>query len=180
MRKLFCRQPSNRSVLCFNGAALFQVRKLIKIGNVHYLGIRLQWGRTFSSAETFPIRWTQNRSPLGFNGAALFQVRKRFGLFRGGALAYWLQWGRTFSSAETSQTTRPLQSATPLQWGRTFSSAETKIGCPSQAPAARASMGPHFFKCGNSSMQTKNKLHGYRFNGAALFQVRKLRNIRRI
>ena len=36
-----------------------------------------------------------------------------------------------------------------------------------------ASMGPHFFKCGNLSMMSNQPDNFNRFNGAALFQVRK-------
>ena len=36
-----------------------------------------------------------------------------------------------------------------LQWGRTFSSAETKNSSPNPIATEQASMGPHFFKCGN-------------------------------
>ena len=88
---------------------------------------KLQWGRTFSSAEN--RRQTRHhRASISFNGAALFQVRKnqrnthgRFGVAR-------LQWGRTFSSAEKRQEVRHV-------------------------PCFRgpASMGPHFFKCGKST-----------------------------
>ena len=61
-----------------------------------------------------------------------------------------------------------------LQWGRTFSSAE-RFSCRGRnSVLRRASMGPHFFKCGKSIDQ-KNKLRvRARFNGAALFQVRKV------
>ena len=36
----------------------------------------LQWGRTFSSAERNKIHLFRQARRLGFNGAALFQVRK--------------------------------------------------------------------------------------------------------
>ncbi len=52
------------SCVCFNGAALFQVRKE---------KWKLQWGRTLSSAER--LKPVNEKRPC-FNGAALFQVRK--------------------------------------------------------------------------------------------------------
>ena len=86
----------------------------------------LQWGRTFSSAES--LSWGRTLQPLicaRFNGAALFQVRKverhvfveqiahcfnGAALFqvrkvvevdaKSGVYRITLQWGRTFSSAE--------------------------------------------------------------------------------
>ena len=60
----------------FNGAALFQVRKQFQLVCLLAQVIRLQWGRTFSSAET---------------GEYQFRFHNHEGL----------QWGRTFSSAET-------------------------------------------------------------------------------
>ena len=67
--------------LGFNGAALFQVRKessrLIAVAD----DAKLQWGRTFSSAErdSCVLRFCPPSS--GFNGAALFQVRKADGTY---------------------------------------------------------------------------------------------------
>ena len=60
----------------FNGAALFQVRKLVRMLDADGDENGLQWGRTLSSAET----------------AAEQGIPAR--LLR-------LQWGRTLSSAET-------------------------------------------------------------------------------
>ena len=109
-----------------------------------------------------------------------------------------LQWGRTFSSAEISFGTRKILVSAALQWGRTFSSAEIMTAirksqkmrrCFNGAAlfqvrkflhigrfghqASRASMGPHFFKCGNCLCPTSFSVVVNRFNGAALFQVRK-------
>ena len=59
----------------FNGAALFQVRKERIVWNCAGDYLKLQWGRTLSSAE----RWKYspaNDAADSFNGAALFQVRK--------------------------------------------------------------------------------------------------------
>ena len=90
-----------RKNLCFNGAALFQVRKSLnqcfdcshnrkasmgphffkcgKLGHEsNHCGQRrrLQWGRTFSSAENTRDRMNTTSNTPRFNGAALFQVRK--------------------------------------------------------------------------------------------------------
>ena len=61
--------------VCFNGAALFQVRKGEQASKRASWQASLQWGRTFSSAE----RWDDG------------DWKRDFIL---------LQWGRTFSSAE--------------------------------------------------------------------------------
>ena len=83
----------------FNGAALFQVRKALIFPPDFLVHSMLQWGRTFSSAES-STTVTCVPSPM------------------------WLQWGRTFSSAERNlQRLRDAFKLT-LQWGRTFSSAE--------------------------------------------------------
>ena len=60
----------------FNGAALFQVRKIRLPDWVETAYLTLQWGRTFSSAEKRAGLKTPARK-LSFNGAALFQVRKK-------------------------------------------------------------------------------------------------------
>ena len=109
----------------------------------------LQWGRTFSSAESSAEVFACLTAASSFNGAALFQVRKVFRRFRGGGVRKKLQWGRTFSSAESRQG-RQHGVRVPL-----------------------ASMGPHFFKCGKNRHLSGGLLRADRFNGAALFQVRK-------
>ena len=109
-----------------------------------------------------------------------------------------LQWGRTFSSAESSSFALPLRTALGASMGpHFFKCGKQAVGRISQIqrPAsmgphffkcgkvrktslysqfARASMGPHFFKCGK--MPEKSPLNSLvpRFNGAALFQVRKV------
>ena len=110
-----------------------------------------------------------------FNGAALFQVRKfsasdasivvvtRASMgphsFKCGSYVSniifkkkmrGLQWGRTLSSAEVRTAFPSQENWCTLQWGRTLSSAE--VTCAEISP-------PRLFAC---------------FNGAALFQVRKL------
>ena len=113
----------------------------------------LQWGRTFSSAESwlnYGGKAEESEASMGphffkcgkgrghkgkkksqessFNGAALFQVRK-------------------------GPTTRmSAMCFIVLQWGRTFSSAERKSISIVCLVFFAASMGPHFFKCGKKSM----------------------------
>ena len=60
----------------FNGAALFQVRKGVSHPNQLNTHQGLQWGRTFSSAESALYKHSGRVSRYCFNGAALFQVRK--------------------------------------------------------------------------------------------------------
>ena len=132
-----------------------------------------------------------------------------------------LQWGRTFSSAESHPLADTIPAAMVLQWGRTFSSAESclksqlsmlshlrfngaalfqvrkahlRLGCECRIDASmgphffkcgkkrqelnyakrkEASMGPHFFKCGKYCLFVMGPHGPECFNGAALFQVRK-------
>ena len=60
-----------------------------------------------------------------------------------------------------------------LQWGRTLSSAENLVAALESIPADVASMGPHSFKCGKLYQEKRHSFFAKRFNGAALFQVRK-------
>ena len=117
----------------FNGDALFQ----------------LQWGRTFSSAESHPARRLPFWECISFNGAALFQVRKA---------------GRC---AEPSSARRSFNGAALFQVRK------DKERKPAGTRPISASMGPHFFKCGKEIDFCKRNFLSQRFNGAALFQVRK-------
>ena len=110
----------------------------------------LQWGRTFSSAERSVGLTRMALPPLFFNGAALFQVRKVGAPLLARLRVIFLQWGRTFSSAES----------------RSKRSKRRRLG--------RSSMGPHFFKCGKHSQAHRTCQAHVVFNGAALFQVRKV------
>ena len=60
-----------------------------------------------------------------------------------------------------------------LQWGRTLSSAESSLLHHGAQPFFPASMGPHSFKCGKRAQSIDRHRLDHRFNGAALFQVRK-------
>ena len=68
-------QTPLRAIPCFNGAALFQVRKSPLFARSIRKPQTLQWGRTFSSAEKSKLEGVQEGAEV-------------------------LQWGRTFSSAE--------------------------------------------------------------------------------
>ena len=110
----------------------------------------LQWGRTLSSAESLPSIVSFGGGVGCFNGAALFQVRKAFIMVQLPEPYPELQWGRTLSSAESGfWNRRLLRDRLSLQWGRTLSSAESLYA---------------------SNFTVAAEL---RFNGAALFQVRK-------
>ena len=112
-------------------------------------GSELQWGRTFSSAESYTT------------------CRHISKISR-------LQWGRTFSSAERfPRCSLSLSLSLALQWGRTFSSAESPLAPVAAGATQAASMGPHFFKCGKKSDLEGTSARILGFNGAALFQVRK-------
>ena len=78
VRKATVISIGSSPVELFNGAALFQVRKVAIRNSMAATGQVLQWGRTFSSAES-------QRPSISF-------ARMAF-----------LQWGRTFSSAESVQ-----------------------------------------------------------------------------
>ena len=111
----------------------------------------LQWGRTFSSAESRTLNKTQDaRSPASM-GPHFFKCGKPAFLRGLPLMDAALQWGRTFSSAERNFEPVAPNIIAALQWGRTFSSAERNGRPHGKWKTAR------------------------RFNGAALFQVRKVR-----
>ena len=113
-----------RIVSCFNGAALFQVRK-VRIGRK---------------------RLTRY---LGFNGAALFQVRKAGERGRKPADKQKLQWGRTFSSAESDKRPRRHLWRNQASMGpHFFKCGKCWTDFYVEMRRLSASMGPHFFKCG--------------------------------
>ncbi len=138
------------------------------------------------------------RAKNGFNVAALFQVRKfqfpgqaRTGpgkasmwphFFKCGSISArvcprrkstTLQCGRTFSSAEVFDADLHESMGFQLQCGRTFSSAEVLAMIASPIFSSPASMWPHFFKCGSRIFDRRTSGKVFRFNVAALFQVRK-------
>ena len=181
---------------CFNGAALFQVRKLTNRSIQRLTAPLLQWGRTFSSAEiavsmercqwSGVLQWGRTFSSAEIK--VMRRIKNEDGLLQWGRTfssaeigkgkakerqRKSLQWGRTFSSAEIRVRLSVLWRRKWLQWGRTFSSAEIPRQTLRYKPATKASMGPHFFKCGNSISFCSFHQRLWSFNGAALFQVRK-------
>ncbi len=133
----------------FNGAALFQVRKVHRLPlyapNTH----RASMGpHSFKCGKNCRRRRLECRR-CSFNGAALFQVRKGTANRKNNPWTESLQWGRTLSSAERAVQKPTSPGSRRLQWGRTLSSAER--------PFQRITWSGFTFG----------------FNGAALFQVRK-------
>ena len=141
-------------------------------GQVH----GLQWGRTFSSAETRKTNTKMTTKIWPSMGPHFFKCgNSAIVRTRPTKDSVCLQWGRTFSSAETGRGKRPRGRGNIfLQWGRTFSSAETREVAAERAGKQKPSMGPHFFKCGNFCwVVSLPRTIATSFNGAALFQVRK-------
>ena len=151
---------------CFNGAAVFQLRKRRSSGDsaggrfngaaVFQLRKRASLARRageltgFNGAAVFQLRKRGSRGRQatgGFNGAAVFQLRKRRDAMSDERLP--LQWGRSLSTAETAGGVNGCSAKLRLQWGRSLSTAETAIGGPQPRPC----------RCC--------------FNGAAVFQLRK-------
>ena len=135
---------------CFNGAALFQVRKSPGVSAL------------------------QSSMPC-FNGAALFQVRKSDPRWRTSSAPCSLQWGRTLSSAEVLAKALP---GAAYHWA-SMGPHSFKCGSPTNteeiSSSSSASMGPHSFKCGSILSGRIHWPPWICFNGAALFQVRKYR-----
>ena len=134
----------------FNGAALFQVRKVGLWRRLVWLADVASMGPHFFKCGKGNVEEYVPESVRRFNGAALFQVRKAMRTTTANTAKAMLQWGRTFSSAER------------------FDSAEE-----ARSYAETASMGPHFFKCGKNGSRSDTASPSNGFNGAALFQVRK-------
>ena len=150
VRKHFQNIASDASDASFNGAALFQVRKhpvqaldhlcgilasmgphFFKCGNNwvnadFFYGLQASMGPHFFKCGNKRLAVGLAKTRSRFNGAALFQVRK------------------------PSPVDDMITAEEKLQWGRTFSSAETRMRRTAEVAEKLASMGPHFFKCGNS------------------------------
>ena len=109
----------------------------------------------------------------GFNGAALFQVRKDFSETTIIPTFLQLQWGRTFSSAERNSNDPTNEDALRLQWGRTFSSAESSVFEFSVRTSEPRFNGAALFQVRKEITWRSKSLNRIGFNGAALFQVRK-------
>ena len=162
-----------RIVGCFNGAVVFQRRKLITTG----------WHLC---------------SQAGFNGAVVFQRRKLESVISMECTVTTLQWGRRLSTTETTFDSTETAQPYMLQWGRRLSTTETALNMLGGDPAALASMGPSSFNDGNvavpysvayptEALQWGRRLSttetgdvaiklidpANRFNGAVVFQRRK-------
>ena len=126
-----------------------------KCGNVSQPTRQELEEESFNGAALFQVRkWLDRKleteSGGSFNGAALFQVRKCCATTLVAA-----HLAGSFNGAALFQV-RKLQ----LMQNRNLSERV-------------ASMGPHFFKCGNALTNGANFGEVQSFNGAALFQVRK-------
>ena len=109
----------------------------------------LQWGRTLSSAERLFVGHRSFGPLIASMGPHSFKCGKMSWIIEMCKICPKLQWGRTLSSAES----QPSPSDTRL--------------------IRHASMGPHSFKCGKVDEDGREVEGVERFNGAALFQVRK-------
>ena len=109
---------------CFNGAALFQVRKC---------------ARSTESTDRIPR----------FNGAALFQVRKSFLNEKSRNRKLGLQWGRTLSSAEVAISPPVASPPANASMGPHSFKCGSSYRRRQTPPRQMASMGPHSFKCGS-------------------------------
>ena len=163
---------------------------------------RLQWGRTFSSAESIGNLQLLCRNCNVFNGAALFQVRKggeeanhqtvgkassmgphffKCGKVsqRGARILCW----RVFNGAALFQVRKGYinsidwHGVTHLQWGRTFSSAERLKSPRNQPKKINLQWGRTFSSAERNAKETASRQQTTVFNGAALFQVRKVHHL---
>ena len=133
----------------FNGAALFQVRKVEVIDASGFFTPRLQWGRTLSSAESIGTARPGRALTARFNGAALFQVRKAYHCNEVSRACLALQWGRTLSSAESDSLRFKVAVQEVASMGpHSFKCGKLPNDIRRSGFSVRASMGPHSFKCG--------------------------------
>ena len=117
----------------------------------------LQWGRTFSSAESPTTASPDSSMLMSFNGAALFQVRKAFNdvhlplpifCFNGAAL---FQVRKALEELKAK-----LKNAACFNGAALFQVRKEPTSNSQQPTSNLASMGPHFFKCGKNKMMTNN------------------------
>ena len=131
----------------FNGAAVFRLRK-VPWGEYHGGAlVRLQWGRSLSTAERKPA------APFfdpqgGFNGAAVFRLRKALedSVVRCDERAS--MGPQSFDCGKDSMPFPSRANTVSLQWGRSLSTAERANGAAPQQTVQHASMGPQSFDCG--------------------------------
>ncbi len=131
----------------FNGAAVFQLRKWLISFPLTIRWAKLQWSRSFSTAEIGTIEvWAG--STAGFNGAAVFQLRK------------------------CPLQRRPERRGVASMEPQFFNCGNFKSSDAERAMVG-ASMEPQFFNCGNQWVGLFKIAYQGSFNGAAVFQLRK-------
>ena len=185
---------------CFNGASVFQRRK--GLGGVLAAPPRLslQWGLRLSTEEG-PTRHTLfQHGCAGFNGASVFQWRKDVNTTQTLAWLILLQWGLRLSTEEGLGFPKRLCWPNTLQWGLRLSTEEgpgeavetiyleelqwglrlsTEEGFVNPAIfrlTGPASMGPPSFNGGRGFPGGIRTPQAARFNGASVFQRRKVRD----
>ena len=181
----------------FNGAALFQVRKCYVRMRSNRRSFPASMGpHSFKCGSSASIS-TMSACRACFNGAALFQVRKfshrrrRRRVFPASMGPHSFKCGspdetgahaaepaasmgpHSFKCGSTTSFGEITEAEKTLQWGRTLSSAEVYVNLIFSYKGSTASMGPHSFKCGSQTGHRNLFRWLNRFNGAALFQVRK-------
>src|SRR5579884_2397231 len=132
--------------------------------------VRLQWGRTLSSAECHFLCRCNSTYCRSFNGAALCRVRNGrmrneitrpvVAPFNGAALC------RVRNVAFVHWPTGTI--GLTLQWGRTLSSAECLRPVARHRVQVHPSMGPHSVECGMLETERESGGGEGAFNGAAL------------
>jgi len=130
----------------FNGATLFQAWRAVEVARGARAGGASMGPRFFKRGEPIKANSLISRSTR-FNGATLFQAWR--------ASVWLMQRGASLA----------------LQWGHAFSSVERPIPCRGHTTAYNASMGPRFFKRGESSPGRSHRRRPKSFNGATLFQA---------
>ena len=157
----------------FNGAVVFQRRKLPDVDKVLKDETPLQWGRRLSTTETpetadiTPPSSSASMGPSSFNdGNRKCEIYEAFASGR-------------FNGAVVFQRRKPVtyigenHAPATLQWGRRLSTTETKHGRLLPCIPDAASMGPSSFNDGNYGAVGPSRRCDRRFNGAVVFQRRK-------
>ena len=137
----------------FNGAVVFQRRKLITTG----------WHLC---------------SQAGFNGAVVFQRRKLESVISMECTVTTLQWGRRLSTTETGDVAiKLIDPANRFNGAVVFQRRKREAAGVERVSRVVASMGPSSFNDGNWEMERGAQADCQSFNGAVVFQRRKLLNL---
>ena len=146
-------------VTCFNGAALFQVRKAQYIRTPRAREAALQWGRTLSSAESFGAALCFPLNALASMGPHSFKCgKRRLRRQRAGILLRASMGPHSFKCGKLVGAPQRRRGAL-LQWGRTLSSAERLKRRGEEPELSAASMGPHSFKCGKQKWNESRHIY---------------------